>query len=81
MAEGLAAKGNTVYFITNHQPIFYDDFKEYEAHLAIRLIITADFDVEIEENELDYVVLIPNQDKTNYFYAMCRNFAKRKKQN
>ncbi len=79
MAEGLAAKGNTVYFITNHQPIFYDDFKEYEAHLAIRLIITADFDVEIEENELDYVVLIPNQDKTNYFYAMCRNFAKRKK--
>ena len=79
MAEGLAEKGNEVYFITNSHPIFYDDFKEYEKHLSICLIITPDFEVEIEEDILDYVVLIPNQDKNNYFYVMCRNFAKKKK--
>ncbi len=79
MAEGLAARENTVWFITNNHPIFYDDFKEYEGHDQIRLVITADFQVDIYEDELDYVVLVPNQDKTDYFYLMCRNFARKKK--
>lgn len=75
MGECLAEKGNDVYFITNNRPIFYDDFKEYPNHYKIHLCLTNDFDVNINEEKLDYVVLIPNQDKDDYFYVMCRNFA------
>lgn len=75
MGECLAEKGNDVYFITNNLPIFYDDFKEYPNHDKIHLCLTNDFDVKIDEDKLDYVVLIPNQDKEDYFYVMCRNFA------
>lgn len=78
MGECLADKGNDVYFITNNTPIFYDDFKEYPNHYKIRLCLTNDFDIQIEEETLDYVILIPNQDKDDYFYVMCRNFALKK---
>ncbi len=75
MGECLAEKGNDVYFITNNLPIFYNDFKEYPNHYKVNLCLTKDFDVKIDEEKLDYVVLIPNQDKDDYFYVMCRNFA------
>lgn len=77
MAECLADKKNTVYFITNNVPIFSKDFEDYNAHNSINLLITSDFDVKLEEKELDYVILVPNQDKHNYFYVMCRNFARK----
>lgn len=76
MAECLVHKQNTVYFITNNMPIFYNDFKSYEEHNNIKIILTSDYEVKIEEKEIDYVILVPNQDKQDYFYVMCRNFAR-----
>ncbi len=75
MGECLADRGNDVYFITNNPPIFYDDFKEYPNHHKIQLCLTKDFKVKIDKKDLDYVILVPNQDKFDYFYVMCRNFA------
>lgn len=76
MAECLAYKKNVVYFITNNMPIFSKDFESYEDHNSIKFILTDDFDVQIE-GDLDYVILVPNQDKNDYFYVMCRNFARK----
>lgn len=80
MAEALAYTGNEVYFITNNIPVFYDDFKEYERHDSIRIILTGTFENCVSNKEMfDYVLIIPSLSDSKGFRNKCFEFSVRHK--
>ena len=76
LGECLAARNHAVFYVTNAKPIFYADLSRLPGHNRIELVITKDFKNGIPKGLFDYVVLVPHQDTSSFFYEDVRNFAK-----
>lgn len=75
-AESLAYMGNDVYFITNEEPIFIRDTKEFKNKGTLTLLIRNNFDEGIDGiSELDYVFMIPHRTLQKEFYYQIRNLS------
>jgi len=63
---------NEVYYITNHKPIFYDDFQAYNQEL--NLFLTEDFYLKMPRGKFDIVILVPHQ-RNDSFYPKVKLFS------
>lgn len=75
MAEALALGGHDVYFITNNEPVFCQDFAGLPAHDQIRLCLTPDFQKGLPEGSFDIVVFVPAYEMRKEYYYGVQAFA------
>lgn len=76
LAECLAHLGHEVYFITNNEPIFINDFANYPEHDDVNLILTDDFQQNLPEGQFDFVFLVPHQNPSDFFYSETKEFSR-----
>lgn len=69
MAEALASAGHRVTYVTNHIPLFYEDFNTFPHHAEVRLHLTQTFTSCLPGEAVDVVILVPGLDRSADFYS------------
>ncbi|MCH7960530.1 MAG: glycosyltransferase [Candidatus Hydrogenedentes bacterium] len=82
MAEAAAYMGHDVDFVTDHKPIFYEDFAEFPRHANVNLHLRPVLQQtgwDLPDHACDVLVVVPHGTWTPYFYIRARLFAARKR--
>ncbi|MCH7908993.1 MAG: cold shock domain-containing protein [Candidatus Hydrogenedentes bacterium] len=83
MAEAAAYMGHDVDFVTDHKPIFYDDFADFPRHSNVNIHLRPVLQQtgwDLPDHACDVLVVVPHTgSRTPYFYIRARLFAARKR--
>ena len=74
MAEALAHAGHDVHVVTECEPIFLQDFRDFPNHAKVQMHLTPDFESNLPEGDFDIVVLVPATNQPG-FYLRVNRFA------
>lgn len=75
MAEALTQAGNSICYVTNNLPVFYNDFSSFPAHQDVKIYLSKNFKSNLPEGHWDVVVLVPDLYSGLDFYLKVQLFA------
>ena len=78
MAEALAYAGYRVTYVTDHSPLFLEDFSAFPCHQDVRLYLTKNFVSCLPGEAVDVVVVIPGLDREVDFYSKALRLVQEK---